>query len=445
MHNVITHGNRSPATLARIAVIGMGYTGLGTSIALAKRGHTVTCVDTNPEKVTLLSKGRSPLFEPGFSGEIAALSRRHRLIASIDTPAAVRDADIIFLSVGTPSQPDGSLDTTQLGAACLSVGEGLRGRRRQLVVVKSTVVPGTTESVVIPALESKSSLHAGDFGVCVNPEFLREGHALEDSLRPSHIVIGERDRASGNALLRIYAGFACPKVRTSVRIAEAVKYATNAFLATKVTFANELANICTRLGLDVDEVLRGMSLDPRINPRHLVPGVGFGGSCFPKDLRALVSLSRGVGYEPFLLTTTLSVNERQHMEAVRLLENELRPLSGKRVAILGLAFKGGTDDVRESKALAVASELLLRGAHVVGYDPKAAANFTKAFRGVEIAATVEDALRGSDACIIQAAWPEFSRLGPKQFALMQTPIVIDGRRTWTPRRVPKGIRYRRIG
>src|SRR5437867_1743685 len=165
LHNVITHGNRSPATLARIAVIGMGYTGLGTSIALAKRGHTVTCVDTNPEKVTLLSKGRSPLFEPGFSGEIAAL-------------------------------------------------------------------------------ESKSSLHAGDFGVCVNPEFLREGHALEDSLRPSHIVIGERDRASGNALLRIYAGFACPKVRTSVRIAEAVKYATNAFLATKVTFANELANIC---------------------------------------------------------------------------------------------------------------------------------------------------------------------------------------------------------
>ncbi len=431
--------------MARVVVIGAGYAGLGTAVALAKKGNTVTCVDSDASKVKTLSNGTSPIFEKGLDREISTLVRTHHLRATIETAKATSEADVIFLCVGTPSLKDGSVDTSQIESASFAVSGRLRRRPRQLVVVKSTVVPGTTESVVIPALESKSGLRAGDFGVCMSPEFLREGQSVQDSLQPSHIVIGELDRPSGNALIRLYSSFRCPKFRTSLRVAEAVKYATNAFLATKVTFANELANLCTRLDLDADEVLRGMTLDPRINPRHLVPGVGFGGSCFPKDVRALVSLARSVGYEPALLDAVLAVNDRQHFEAVRLLEEEIGPLEGKRIALLGLAFKAGTDDVRESRALALASELILRGAKVVGYDPRAGESFARAFRGVEITKTPEDALRNADGCIIQAAWPEIMRLGPKQFSLMATPVVVDGRRTWPRARVPKGIRYRRIG
>lgn len=432
--------------MARIAVVGAGYAGLGTAIAMAKNGNTVKCVDSDRGKVEALSRGRSPIFEKGLDPEVTSLVRRRRLQATSDAAAAVRESDIMFICVGTPAKDDGSLDPAQVHAASIAVGEGLRRRKpRQLVVVKSTVVPGTTEAVVIPALEAKSGLKAGEFGVCVNPEFLREGHALEDSLCPTHIVVGELDRPSGNALMRLYAPFRCPKLRTSLRVAETVKYATNAFLATKVTFANELANLCTRLGLNSDEVLKGMTLDPRISPHHLQPGPGFGGSCFPKDLKAIVAEARRVGYEPMLLSAVLAVNDRQHLEVLRLLEMEAGPLAGKRVALLGLAFKAGTDDVRESKALAIASELVLRGAHVVGYDPRAGANFARAFHGVEIAKTARDALRGADACIVQAPWPEFSRLRSPDFATMTSPIVVDARRTWSIKRVPKGIRYRRIG
>jgi len=431
--------------LAKIAVIGAGYLGLGTAIALAKKGNVVTCVDTDAERVRTLSAGKTPIFERGFASEIASLVRRHRLLASEGTASAVREADAVFLCVGTPSRADGSLDTSQVISASLAVGEGLRLKPRRLVVVKSTVVPGTTESVVIPTLESKSGLSAGEFGVCSNPEFLREGQVLEDSLKPSHIVVGELDRASGNALMRLYAPFRCPKFRTSLRVAEAVKYATNAFLATKVSFANEIANLSGRLGLDSDEVIRGMTLDPRINPRHLVPGVGFGGSCLPKDVRALVSLARSVGYQPQVLDAVLALNETQYLEAVGLLEKELGTLKGKRIALLGLAFKAGTDDVRESRALAIAADLLKRGAKVVGYDPKAADSFSHSLRDVEIAPTPEAALRGADGCIIQATWPEITRLGTKQFSDMSNRVVVDGRRTWPPNKVPKGIRYRRIG
>jgi len=431
--------------LARVVIVGAGYAGLGTAIALAKKGNAVTCVDSDESKVHVLCQGKSPFFEKDLDREIASLTRTHRLKATTETAAAVRESDVIFICVGTPARDEGSLDTAQIENASLAVAEGLRRRPRQLVVVKSTVLPGTTESLVIPALESNSDLNAGEFGVCVSPEFLREGQSVQDSLRPSHIVIGELDHPSGNVLVRLYASFRCPKFRTSLRIAEAVKYATNAFLATKVTFANELANLCTRLGLDADEVIRGMALDPRISPHHLRPGPGFGGSCLPKDLRALVSHAREAGYEPTLLDAVLAVNARQHMEILRLLEEEVGPLGGKRIAILGLSFKEGTDDVRESKALAIASELLLQGARVVGYDPRAADNFARAFHGVEIADSAKAALEGADGCIIQAAWPEFSRLRSEHFARMATPVVVDGRRTWTKARVPKGIRYRRIG
>jgi len=430
--------------MARVGIVGIGYAGIATGIALAKKGHRVVFADIDPVKVEAVEAGRSPMYEAGLEAAIRGLRRRGVLRAAEETERAVRGSDFVFLCVGTPSREDGSPNTDHLDDAASAVGETLSNRKRTIVVVKSTVLPGTTEARVIPALEKRSGLGADQFGVCVNPEFFREGRALEDTMHPTHVVVGERDRRSGTALLRLLSP-KCPTLRTSIRIAEAVKYATNAFLATKVTFANELANLATRLELDVDEVLRGMTLDPRISPHHLQPGPGFGGSCLPKDLRALVSFSQHTGYEPELWRAVLAVNDRQHLEIVRLLEEELGGLEGKRIALLGLAFKAGTDDVRESKALGIARELLSRGASVVGYDPIAAANFSRAVPEVRVIPSVEDSLRGAAACVIQADWPEFRRLGPKDFASMARPVVVDSRRTWPSSRVPKGIIYRRLG
>src|SRR6266487_294595 len=436
---------RTGAPVSRIAVIGAGAAGVGIAAALAKSGHRVACVDKDSDRVRRIARGKAPFFEAGLDAELRRLVARGLISASTDVTESVRGSDFAFLCVGTPCREEGSIDTSQLESAASGVGAALRNGRRKTVVVKSTVVPGTTESVVVPILERESGLSLGQFGVCVNPEFLREGRALRDSVRPTHIVIGEFDRPTGSALVRLYAPFRCPKFRTTVRTAEAVKYATNAFLATKVTFANEVANLCTRLGLDADEVMKGMSLDPRINPHHLVPGVGLGGSCLPKDLRALLGLARANGYEPTLLASILASDARQPMEVLRLLEQETGPVAGKRIAILGLAFKPGTDDVRESKAIDLVLSLEKRGAHVVGNDPHAMDRFAGAVPRIELARTAAEALDGADACIIQAPWPEFVRLGKEAFGRMATPIVIDARRTWSKSRVPRGIRYRRIG
>ncbi len=425
--------------------MGAGCVGVSTAIALAKHGHRVSLVDTDPTRLDTFRRGRVPFFETGADRLLAALARQGRIQVSGVAAPVVLDSAVVFLCVGTPSRADGSIDLSQIQTAAHDVGKGLGGGGRRLVVVKSTVIPGTTESLVIPALEEASGLRAGSFGVCANPEFLREGQAVEDSLHPSHVVIGELDRRSGNALARLYAPFRCPVLRTTIRVAEAVKYATNAFLATKVTFANEIANLCTRLGLDSDEVLRGMALDPRISPHHLVPGMGFGGSCFPKDVRALAHAARGAGYEPALLSAVLGANERQPLEAVRLLEEELGALNGRRIAVLGLAVKPGTDDIRESRALPLVSALLQRGVLVVGYDPRAGEAFGRAVPSVTIASSARDALQGADGCVIQAAWPEFSRLKAPDFAAMANRFVVDGRRTWPRNRVPPGITYRRIG
>jgi len=430
--------------MARVGIVGMGYAGIATGIALARNGHRVLFADIDSGKVDAVEAGRAPMYEAGLEAAIRSLRRRGVLRATEETGQAVRGSDFVFLCVGTPSREDGSLNTGHLDDAAAAVGETLSNRKWTVIVVKSTVLPGTTEARVIPLLEKRSGLRAGQFGVCVNPEFLREGRALEDSMRPTHVVLGELDRRSGTKLLQLLSPN-CPTLRTSIRVAEAVKYATNAFLATKVTFANELANLATRLGLDVDEVLRGMTLDPRISPLHLQPGPGFGGSCLPKDLRALVSFSQNMGYEPQLWRAVLAVNDRQHLEVVRLLEEEVGDLSGKRIALLGLAFKAGTDDVRQSKALVIASDLMSRGAKVVGYDPVAGDNFAQALDGVSVVGSATEALRHADGCLIQADWPEFRRLGAKEFGSMARPVVVDARRTWPPSRIPTGVVYRRIG
>ncbi len=431
--------------MARIAIVGAGYTGLSTAIALALAGHQVECVDVDRSKVQSITAGRAPFYERGVGRAVASLRKRGRLTATENAAAAVEGATMVFLCVGTPSRPDGSFDPSFLLAASEAVGRGLRASGRKTIVVKSTVIPGTTEQIVIPTVESVSGRERTDFGVCVCPEFLREGHALRDSVHPSHIVIGEMDRASGDTLFRLYRPVRCPKLRTSLRAAEMIKYAANAFLAAKVTFANEIANLCTRLELDSDEVLGGMSLDPRISPHHLQPGVGFGGSCLPKDLRALTALARKHQYEPAFLSAVLEENERQPFEVIRLLKEEVGDLRGKRIAILGLAFKAGTSDLRESRAIPLARELLRQGAIVTGYDPVAGNEFSSLVPEISIEDSMESALQQAEACIVQAAWPEFSRLHRNSFRRDTVPVVVDCRRLWTRARIPKGIRYRRVG
>ncbi len=427
--------------VTRLAVIGLGPVGLATAIALTLEGRDVVGVDADSDRLARIARGEPPFFESGLPDALNDALRTKRLTVTGNTQAAIANADFIMLCVGTPSRPDGSMDDSFMRKATEDLASALPDAAEPVVVVKSTVIPGTTENVVRPILEASGKT----CGLAVNPEFLREGHALDDTLHPDRIVLGVDGPDTATRLRALYAHVSCPIIETDLRTAETIKYATNAFLATKVAFANELANLCQAFGVSYDSVIQAVTLDPRINPRFLVPGVGFGGSCLPKDVKALVAAGKAEGYTSVLLEAVLAQNEVQYLQAIKLLEEELGGLSGKRIALLGVAFKGGTDDVRESRAIPIARALLEKGATVVGYDPVANENFARVFPEVHLADTSEAALRGADGCIVQAAWPEFSNLSGEDFlGLMRTPVVVDSRRILDPT-ATKGVRLLRIG
>lgn len=420
---------RGPMT--RIAIVGTGHVGLATGIAFTLWGHEVVGADVYAKAIEHLGAGKTTFFEPGIREAFAHARETGRLAFTTDMESAVRNAEVIFICVGTPSRQDGSMDTTHVRKAGASVGWGMRfGGSYQVVAVKSTVLPGTTEKVVRPALEKASGKKAGrDFGLAMNPEFLREGSAVEDALHPDRIVIGSLDERARDALVAVYASVDAPRLLTDLRTAEMIKYATNAFLATKVSFANELANLCDAIGgLNVDKVVEGMGLDPRINPRFLKAGLGFGGSCLPKDVKAILAAGRAKGYEAKLLKGVLELNDRQSLRGVAMAEAAVGSLKGKRVAILGLSFKGGSDDVRESRAIPLAKALLRKGAKVVGYDPAANEAFHSAVPKVEIAPDVKSALAGADVCIVHNDWSDWGSLTTKDFEAMHRRAVVDGRR-----------------
>jgi len=427
--------------VASIAVIGLGPTGLATGVALASGGHRVLGVDIDSNRIERIQNANPPFHEAGLKPALRRVIRVGRFrVANVFEPM-VSEAEFVFLCVGTPSRDDGSMDDGALKTAATSVAKAAIDKRRRTLVVKSTVVPGTTETVIRPILDSSGA----PFRIAVNPEFLREGKALADTLHPDRIVIGAGDSVTAKRIRALYRPAKCPVYLTTLRTAEMIKYATNGFLATKVAFANELANLCDVFGVSYDEVHRGLALDPRINPRFLIPGVGFGGSCFPKDIRALAVAGQAHGYDPSLLRAILTQNDQQFLRAVELLESELGSLRAKRIALLGLAFKGGTDDVRESRAVPIAKALKERGAVVIGYDPVATTNFHKAVPDVVIATSIEEALKDADGCIVQADWPAFAKLSAADFLKpMAAPVVVDGRRILKPNRM-KGVRLRRIG
>lgn len=432
----------------RICVIGAGYVGLATGVMFAKLGHRVTCADIDKSRVKLVSSGRAPFYEPQLERELSKLVKRGVLTATSDIVGAVSDSKFVFVCVQTPSVQSGGIDVRPVREASKSIARALRAAvGYRVIVIKSTVVPSTTDLVVRPILERYSGKVAGkDFGLCMNPEFLQEGSALRDSLWPARIVVGSIDKRSGDMLAKLYAPIKAPKVRTDLRSAEMIKYASNSFLATKISYANEIANMCVRFGMDSEGVLKAVGMDPRIGALFLKPGLGFGGSCLPKDVRALKDRAGKAGYNSRLLATLLAINEQQPGEGVRLLESAVGSLDGKRVAVLGLAFKGGVDDIRETRAVPLITQLLAKGARVVAYDPMAMVSFIRAMPTIEYASSAAECLSGADGCIIQADWPEFKGLGRKEFSKMRMRVVVDGRRCLDPERVKSaGAEYLGIG
>lgn len=415
----------------RISVIGTGYVGTVSGACFAELGHEVICVDLDRSKIDQINAGVAPIYEEG----LPELLKKHAgkgIRATSDYEFAVMNSDVSFICVGTPSDAWGSIDLAIVKAASASLGDAVRKKKGyHVVVVKSTVVPETTEKIVLPIIEKHSGKREGEFGIAMNPEFLREGKAVHDFMHPDKIVVGSLDKKAGDIVASLYSGLECEVTRTNPRTAEMIKYVNNSFLATKISFANEVGNICKELGIDTYEVMKAVGKDFRIGPHFLNSGAGFGGSCFPKDLKALIGKAQEIGYEPQLLKSVIAVNEIQPLRMIKLLKNKLGDLNGKKITVLGLAFKNDTDDIRESRSIPVIKELLDNGAKVLAYDPMANENMKKLFGSVEYHSSAEDALRGTDACLVMTEWDEFRSLD-KEFKVMKNRIIIDGRHMLTP-------------
>ncbi|PIV68714.1 MAG: UDP-glucose 6-dehydrogenase, partial [Euryarchaeota archaeon CG01_land_8_20_14_3_00_38_12] len=400
------------------------------------------------KKVENLNMGIPPFYEQGLDRMLKKLVNKGLIKGSTELEKNVKNSDVSFICVGTPSLPDGSISLKYVKDVAKEIGKASKEKNDyHVVVVKSTVIPLTTEKIVLPLIEKYSKKKIGKkFGVCMNPEFLREGNALNDALHPDRIVVGEYDKKSGDTLMKLYKNFKCRKMRTNLRTAEMIKYASNSFLATKISYANEMANICEKFGVDVYDVMKGVGLDKRIAPYFLNAGCGFGGSCFKKDISAIVAASKSKRYKPKLLEKVLEMNETQPFQLIRMAESVLGNLKNKKIALLGLSFKPDTDDVRETRALLIAKKLLKKGVKIVAYDPKAMENFKNLINGIDYAKNAKDALKDADACIIQSDWKEFKELKIEDFKRMRKQIVVDGRRTFDPEILLRnGIIYRGIG
>ena len=405
----------------KISIIGCGYVGCVTGVCFADLGHDVVLVDVDPAKVRAITAGQSPIYEPGLEDLIR--KNRDRISATTDLRVAVGSTDITFVAVGTPSREDGAIDLSYILTACEEIGQALKEKEAfHTVIIKSTVFPGTTKEMAGPVLERASGKMAGrDFGLGSNPEFLREGSAVRDCLSPDRIVIGADDPRTAGILGDLYAPVGAAVLVTPVTTAEMIKYTSNAVLAAKISLANEIGNLCKRLGVDSREVFTVVGMDGRVSPAFFRTGIGFGGSCFPKDVRALVAGARAHGEDLKILRAVLEVNEEQPKRLLSLLQRHIPDLQGKTIGVLGLAFKPDTDDVRESRAIPVVADLLAAGARVVAYDPAAMENFRRGFPQVTYAPAPDEVL-GADAVLILTEWGEFERLD------YTGKLVIDGRR-----------------
>ena len=438
-----------------ISVIGVGYVGLCTAVGFASKGYTVICSDVDAGKVEKVKNGIPPFHEPDLPQMLEKSIRKGYLTCLVNqTQAAVIGTDITYIAVGTPSKEDGSIDLKYIEESAHEIGKALLKKAKyHVVLVKSTVVPGTTQNTVKPILEAESLKKCGeDFGLCMNPEFLRQGSAFRDTSKPDRVVIGSFDERSGTTIERLYTDFYHPNlprmIRTSLATAELIKYASNAMLATKISFINTIANICEEIpGADVTVVATAMGLDKRIGPLFLDAGLGYGGSCFPKDVKALIACSKAVGYTPDLLYSVEDVNNVQPLRAVELCKQKLGHLKGKTIAILGLAFKPDTDDMREARVIPIINQLLQEDAHVNAYDPVAVETAKRIFGNkILYAGSAVSCLKGADCAIIVTEWNEFKKLTPEDFKKnMKQPILIDGRRIFDPEEYSRKLKFAAIG
>jgi UDPglucose 6-dehydrogenase/GDP-mannose 6-dehydrogenase len=430
----------------KVSVVGTGYVGLVSGVCLAEKGHAVCCVDIDAAKVEKTNCGIAIIHEAGLEALLKQNLGNGRFRATTDLRSAVLDSDVSIIAVGTPFSGQ-EIDLSYIQEVSQQVGAALREKPSyHAVVVKSTVVPGTTQEMVLPALEKSSGKKAGvDFGVGMNPEFLREGVAVQDFMFPDRIVLGGIDDRTIDVLEELYSVFVgVDKIRTTPKTAEMIKYTSNSLLATMISFSNEIGNLCAALGgIDVVDVMKAVHLDKRLCPilpdgRRIVPqfttyieaGCGFGGSCFPKDVKALIAHGRKAGQPMALLEAVIRVNEQQPRQILAILKKEFTDLRGVRLAVLGLAFKPGTDDMRESPAIPILEELTEAGADIRAYDPVARAEAEKIFGGrrLRYCEQLDEALDGADAVVLLTRWPEFEKLPERLAGREPQPLVVDGRR-----------------
>ena len=427
----------------KIVVAGTGYVGLVTAVCMAEFGHQVVCVDKMEDKVKTLQSGKSPIYEPGL--EELMQKNAHRLTYTTDYQSAYRDADVIFIAVGTPEQEDGSANLNFVHSVSKEIAESLENDC--VVVVKSTVPIGTNDDVEKYIQQHlKRSIKVM---VASNPEFLSQGSAVKDTLYAKRIVIGTEDQMAQDILVEVYKPFNQPLVLTNRRSAEMIKYAANDFLALKISFINEMANFCELIGANIEDVTYGMSFDPRIGDKFLNPGIGFGGSCFPKDTKALYHLaSKEYGYELQTVKATIDVNNRQKTKLFFDAKKRLGDFNGLNVGILGLTFKPNTDDIREAPSVENVKMLLKNGASVSVYDPIGMENFKRYFpTEVHYCNSIEETLKNKDIVFVMTEWDEFKKMDVKLFKQhMKTPLVYDGRNCYFPNEMlSASIEYYSVG
>ncbi|MEZ5306633.1 MAG: UDP-glucose/GDP-mannose dehydrogenase family protein [Pyrinomonadaceae bacterium] len=415
-----------------IAVIGTGYVGLVTGACFAEFGVEVTCVDVDEKKIDALNNGEIPIYEPGLNKIVEKNAKAGRLHFTTDIKSAVEEALVVFLAVGTPPKPDGSPDMSYYQQAAKDIAEAMNGYK--VLVTKSTVPVGTGQW--LREFVNENLAEPTNFGVASNPEFLREGAAIEDFMRPDRVVIGSNEEDAIAIMKDLYRPLyliETPIVITSLEAAELIKYAANAFLATKITFINEIANLCDAIGCDVHDVARGMGMDKRIGNKFLHPGPGYGGSCFPKDTRALTSVADKFGVETRIVDAVVSANEHQRLAMIPKIENLVGDLNGKKIGVLGLSFKPETDDMRESPATDIIKAMVEKGAVVRAFDPVAMEEAKHDLPDIEYAEDEYDAIKDADALVIVTEWNQFRALDlEKVKSLLKAPKVVDLRNIYEP-------------
>lgn len=406
----------------KIAIAGTGYVGIVTAAVLSEVGHNVACVDVDQAKIQKLKKGICPIYEEGLSELL--LSARDRLTYTSDYAAAYSDAEVVFIAVGTPEKSDGSANLKYVFTVAEQIADSIRSD--VVVVIKSTVPIGTNDEIE-KAIKKRLGNKRVNVWVVSNPEFLSQGTAVNDMRNASRIVIGTDNDKARAVMIKVYEGFKSPMVLTDRKSAEMIKYASNDFLALKLSYINEIANLCEIIGADIEDVARGMGLDPRISPYFLKAGIGYGGSCFPKDTKALHWLAGNCDYELKTVKASIDVNEQQKIKLIKKALNYTDTLEGKNVAVLGLSFKPGTDDLRESPALDCIPMLLENGATVKAWDACAIDNFRKLYPDVTYCSNIESALKDADMCFIFTDWVDVKALDSSKFELMNNPLILDGR------------------